>query len=44
MRDVDKYKGKGVFKVNEGTKFKVEGQTNFVTRFREKNSEAFLVQ
>ena len=37
MRGADKYKGKGVFKVNEGGKYKEEGLTNIVTLFLDEN-------
>ena len=37
VKGVDKYKGKGVFKANERSKYKVEGYTNFVNLFRDKN-------
>ena len=34
---IDKYKGKSEFKVNESSKYNVEGQTTFVTSFRDEN-------
>ena len=37
VRGADKYKGKGVFKVNEGGKYKEEGLTNIVTLFLDEN-------
>ena len=33
----DKYLGKGIFDVNEGSNYKVETQTNFVTLFCDEN-------
>ena len=37
LRDIDKYKGKVVFKVNEEGKYKVGEWACFVTLFRDEN-------
>lgn len=36
-RGAHKFKGKGVFKVNRRGKYKMEGQTSFITFFRDEN-------
>ena len=41
MRDVNKYKGKGVFKVNQERQYEVEGYKNLVTHFCDKNLHKF---
>ena len=41
-RSIDKYEGKGTFKVNEGDKDKLEGKTNFVTLYVTKISLSFF--
>ena len=42
VRGIDKYEGKGTFKVNEGDKDKLEGKTNFVTLYVTKISVSFF--
>ena len=37
VKGLDKYKGKGIFKFNEGGNYSMEGKTNFVTLFRDEN-------
>ena len=41
MRDVNKYKGKCIFKVNQERQYEVEGYKNLVTHFCDKNLHKF---